>query len=375
MAAGRESRAEVSRSSRERLRDVLRDELDEVRVRLEEAALRADAHLLTGNPEGATEALADQRRLLADLEERLDAAVADALVEREAESVVADAVARLGPAPVCAPSDAAGTPRGSAASEPSGGDGTGGAEEQPPGQRPSRAPVAAAGGQLPSMLGAIMTIVAAAVLALGSWTGMEPDLAARAGSGVVGADEDRVAALTAGGGDVADPLAAAADLRSQGQRDLWSGSSGALPTSPSTDTDVRVDGPRFDGLPLVTSSDLGSVRPLGVREIVDGLLAGAPVTDLADDVGEREGRDRGPVDEAVGSAADEVTDALTTDDESDEGEESAPEGTRDTARETLEEAEDDLRQGSGRTSPVPESGTESDELVSEDDPVPVDDGL
>lgn len=384
MAAGRESRAEVSRSSRERLHDVLRDELDEVRVRLEEAALRADAHLLTGNPEGATEALADQRRLLADLEERLDGVVTDALVEREAESVIADAAARLEPARVPDPAGESGGPleaRSSGRSGPSGGHGTSSRDAQPLTRPPDRAPVAAGGGQLQSMLGAIMTIVAAAVLALGSWTGMESDLAARAESGAVGADGERVATLTAAGGDGADPLAVIADLRSQGQRDLWRGSSTVLPATPSTDADARIDEAALDGLVLATSSDLGAVRPLGVRELVVGLLADTPVTGLADDGGDRddavdrEGLESGPLDEAARDAADDVTEVLTTDDESDEDGESGPESTTDPTRKILEDAEDDLGDGSSSTSPLSEPGTGSDELVPEDASVSVDAGL
>lgn len=73
----------------DRLASRLRSDVADVRVRLEEAVLRSDALLATGQPERAAAVLDEQQVLLAELRETLSSSVAAALVEAEAESVLA----------------------------------------------------------------------------------------------------------------------------------------------------------------------------------------------------------------------------------------------------------------------------------------------
>lgn len=69
----------------------MESEIAETRVRLEEAALRSEGHLALGQYDRAAAALAEQQRLVRDLEDRVQGAVAGAVVEREAEWVMASA--------------------------------------------------------------------------------------------------------------------------------------------------------------------------------------------------------------------------------------------------------------------------------------------
>lgn len=73
----------------DRLARRLRSDVADVRVRLEEAALRSDALLATGQPERAAAVLEEQHALLAELRETLSSSVAAAMIEAEAESVLA----------------------------------------------------------------------------------------------------------------------------------------------------------------------------------------------------------------------------------------------------------------------------------------------
>lgn len=73
----------------DRLARRLRTDVADVRVRLEEAALRSDALLAIGQPERAAAVLDEQQALLAELRETLSSSVAAAMVEAEAESVLA----------------------------------------------------------------------------------------------------------------------------------------------------------------------------------------------------------------------------------------------------------------------------------------------
>lgn len=85
--------------ARDRLAARVRAEVADVRVRLEEATLRSDALLATGQPERAAAVLDEQHALLAELQDNLASAVASASVEAEAESVLsgcADGAALFG---------------------------------------------------------------------------------------------------------------------------------------------------------------------------------------------------------------------------------------------------------------------------------------
>lgn len=66
----------------------MRADVADVRVRLEEAVLRTDALLATGQPERAAAVLDEQHALLVELQDTLASAVAAASVEAEAEVVL-----------------------------------------------------------------------------------------------------------------------------------------------------------------------------------------------------------------------------------------------------------------------------------------------
>lgn len=83
----------VSDVARGRLGAELSSEVAATRAAWADATLRSDAALRHGRPEEARAALDDQRRLLTQLQQRLDRAVISALVEREAEQVVSSAAA------------------------------------------------------------------------------------------------------------------------------------------------------------------------------------------------------------------------------------------------------------------------------------------
>lgn len=78
-----------------RLRDELRRDVAELRVRLEELALRSEVHQVTGNADGIEAAIVEQRQMLHQFERRLRHRIADAIVEREAEAVLSGAVVDL----------------------------------------------------------------------------------------------------------------------------------------------------------------------------------------------------------------------------------------------------------------------------------------
>lgn len=92
-----------SARSRESLVDGLRHEVADARVRLEEAGLRAEAHRLLGNHDGARDATREQQDILADIEARLGRVVSQAVVQRDAEQVLADATDRPDVVPARAP--------------------------------------------------------------------------------------------------------------------------------------------------------------------------------------------------------------------------------------------------------------------------------
>lgn len=83
-----------SQVSRARLAGEVRREVADLRVRLSEASLRSTALEEAGLPGAAAEVAAEQRELLDGFRRRLDAAVAAAVVEREAELVLAAELAR-----------------------------------------------------------------------------------------------------------------------------------------------------------------------------------------------------------------------------------------------------------------------------------------
>lgn len=85
-----------SARSRSELRDDLRREVAEARVRFEEASLRLEAHRLLGNEGAADDVLAEQQQVLADLEARLGRVVSAAVLQRDAEEVLAG-MAPVGP--------------------------------------------------------------------------------------------------------------------------------------------------------------------------------------------------------------------------------------------------------------------------------------
>jgi hypothetical protein len=86
-------RGPVSDVARDRLSASLSSEVAATRAAWTDALLRSDAALRSGRSDEARRALDDQRLLLAQLERRLDRAVASALVEREAERVVGSTMA------------------------------------------------------------------------------------------------------------------------------------------------------------------------------------------------------------------------------------------------------------------------------------------
>ena len=96
-----------------RLRDELRRDVAELRVRLEELALRSEVHQVTGNEDGLEATIVEQRQMLHAFERQIRHRIADAIVEREAEVVLSGAVMDLrragadtgsfGPAPARAP--------------------------------------------------------------------------------------------------------------------------------------------------------------------------------------------------------------------------------------------------------------------------------
>ncbi|MBW3659224.1 MAG: hypothetical protein KY457_11340 [Actinobacteria bacterium] len=75
--------------ARDRLARRIRTDVADVRVRLEEATLRSDALLATGQPERAAAVLQEQQALLAELRETVSSSVAAAMAEAEAEAVLA----------------------------------------------------------------------------------------------------------------------------------------------------------------------------------------------------------------------------------------------------------------------------------------------
>lgn len=78
-----------------RLRDELRRDVAELRVRLEELALRSEVHQVTGNEDGIEAAIVEQRQMLRQFERRMSHRIADAIVEREAEVVLSGALVEL----------------------------------------------------------------------------------------------------------------------------------------------------------------------------------------------------------------------------------------------------------------------------------------
>lgn len=81
--------------ARERFAADLRSDVEATRAAWYDASLRGRERLLAGDDHGAMEALEDQRRLLRLLEDRLERAVASAVVEREAEGVLAGSEASV----------------------------------------------------------------------------------------------------------------------------------------------------------------------------------------------------------------------------------------------------------------------------------------
>lgn len=82
-----------SAQARSSLSEDLRREVAEARLRFEEAGMRAEAHRLLGDPEGAAEVVREQERILADVQARLGRVVSSAVVQRDAEQVFADVAA------------------------------------------------------------------------------------------------------------------------------------------------------------------------------------------------------------------------------------------------------------------------------------------
>lgn len=86
------------------LSEDLRHEVAEARTRLEEASLRAEAHRLLGDEDGVARAMADQERVVEELEDRLGRVVSAAVLQRDAEQVLADVTAAAPrPEPTSAP--------------------------------------------------------------------------------------------------------------------------------------------------------------------------------------------------------------------------------------------------------------------------------
>jgi hypothetical protein len=82
-----------SPAAQARLADSVRRELGDLEVRIEEARLRAEVFRVSGRPDAAAEALAEQQNLLTSFATRLQSAVSSSVVERDAEDVVASALA------------------------------------------------------------------------------------------------------------------------------------------------------------------------------------------------------------------------------------------------------------------------------------------
>lgn len=80
--------------SQARLAHEVKREVAELRVRMSEASLRSGALRDAGHPHAAAEVVAEQRAMLDDFRNRLDAVVSAAAVEREAELVLAAELAR-----------------------------------------------------------------------------------------------------------------------------------------------------------------------------------------------------------------------------------------------------------------------------------------
>lgn len=90
-APRRASDARPSPVSRDRLAARVERDVADVRTRLEEAVLRQDALLASGQPDRAAAVVDEQHALMDELREQVEASVAAAIVEAEAESVLAAA--------------------------------------------------------------------------------------------------------------------------------------------------------------------------------------------------------------------------------------------------------------------------------------------
>ena len=87
---GRQPASPSDRASA-RLRGDVSREVADLRLQLEEAALRSDAYLQAGYPEEAAEVVDEQRQLLSRFQARLRQSMSEAAVEAEAERVLAAA--------------------------------------------------------------------------------------------------------------------------------------------------------------------------------------------------------------------------------------------------------------------------------------------
>lgn len=92
---GSDRRTRPSAVAAGRLRDELHRDIAELRVRLEEIALRSEVHQRIGNADEVQATLVEQRQMLHQFERRLRHRIADAIVEREAEAVLGGAVIEL----------------------------------------------------------------------------------------------------------------------------------------------------------------------------------------------------------------------------------------------------------------------------------------
>jgi hypothetical protein len=79
-----------------RLREQLRREVADLRIRLEEVALRSEVHERIGNLDAVEAAFEEQELMLSQFERRVQHRIVDAIVEREAESILDQAVLALG---------------------------------------------------------------------------------------------------------------------------------------------------------------------------------------------------------------------------------------------------------------------------------------
>jgi len=79
-----------------RLREQMRHEVADLRIRLEEVALRSEVHERIGNLDGVEAAFEEQQLMLSQFERRVRHRIVDAIVEREAESILNEAVLVLG---------------------------------------------------------------------------------------------------------------------------------------------------------------------------------------------------------------------------------------------------------------------------------------